>query len=123
LKGVMSASSAYQLESKDENSHKIVELVSPIGVHEVKAQMLGLVEGFLAQYGDLKFAWKLIGQHLSACNLYCSRDVVEIRPVLPPTLMHPPFAGARQRIYMSATLGEDGDLERSFGVKKIDRLP
>jgi len=43
--------------------------------------------------------------------------------VLSPTLTHAPFAGAVQRVYMSATLGDDGDLERCFGVKNITRLP
>lgn len=123
LKGVMSKTSAYRVESQDEDVEKTVELVSPIALHEVKNQMADVIMGFFDQFPELKYPWKLIGQHLSACNLYCSRDTIEIRPILPPTLTHPPFAGAKQRIYMSATLGEDGDLERSFGVKKIARLP
>jgi hypothetical protein len=36
--------------------------------------------------------------------------------------MHPPFAKAKQRIYMSATVGEGGELERIAGVEKITRL-
>jgi len=123
LKGVMTAMAAYRVESQEENSEKIVELISAIALYDVRHQLGDLVMAFLDQYPGLKYAWKQIGQHLSACNLYCSRDTIEIRPILPPTLTHGPYAGARQRIYMSATLGEDGDLERSFGVKKIARLP
>ena len=123
LKGVMSETAAYRVEAQNEKSEKIVELISPIALSEVKNQLNDLVMAFLEQYPGLKHPWKLIGQHISACNLYCSREIVEIRPILPPTLTHSPYAGASQRIYMSATLGEDGDLERSFGIKKIARLP
>ena len=123
LKGVMTATAAYRVETQDEKSEKTVELISPIALYDVKNQLGELVTAFLDQYPALKYAWKLMGQHLSACNLYCSCDTIEIRPILPPTLTHRPYAGARQRLYMSATLGEDGDLERSFGVKKITRLP
>jgi hypothetical protein len=123
LKGVMSETAAYRVEAPNEKSEKIVELVSPIAFWEVKNQLADLVMAFLEKSTSVKYPWKLIGQHVSACNLYCSSETVEIRPILPPTLTHPPYADARQRIYMSATLGEDGDLERSFGIKKIDRLP
>lgn len=123
LKGIMTATAAYRVESQHAHSEKTVELISPIALYDVKNQLGDLVMAFLDQYPSLKYPWKLIGQHLSACNLYCSCDTIEVRPILPPTLTHPPYAGARQRIYMSATLGEDGDLERSFGVKKISRLP
>jgi hypothetical protein len=38
-------------------------------------------------------------------------------------MTHEPFRQAKQRIYMSATLGESGELERTIGVSKITRLP
>jgi hypothetical protein len=123
LKGVMTETAAYRLEAPDEKSERIVELVSPIAFCEIKDQLGDLVMAFLEKYASVKYPWKMIGQHISACSLYCSSETIEIRPILPPTLTHPPFANARQRIYMSATLGEDGDLERSFGVKTIARLP
>jgi hypothetical protein len=34
-----------------------------------------------------------------------------------------PFENAKQRIYMSATLGAGGDLERLMGRSSITRLP
>jgi hypothetical protein len=51
-----------------------------------------------------------------------SREIL-IRPLIPPTYSHLPFANASQRIYMSATLGAGGDLERLTGRKDIKRLP
>ena len=45
-----------------------------------------------------------------------------VRPLIPPTWTHAPFTSARQRIYMSATLGAGGDLERLTGRRSIMRL-
>jgi hypothetical protein len=43
--------------------------------------------------------------------------------VIPATARQPQFANAAQRIYMSATLGAGGELERVLGVRQIERLP
>lgn len=67
-------------------------------------------------------AWRKITAHLDACIVYLSWREILIRPLSPPTETHAPFAGANQRIYMSATLGHGGDLERSLGVRRIERL-
>lgn len=72
---------------------------------------------------DLKYAWRMLGDHLRACQLYVSSAEVLIRPLIPPTWSHRPFAEATQRIFMSATLGAGGDLERLTGRSKIKRLP
>lgn len=69
------------------------------------------------------FAWSMIRNALQACCFYISWYELLIRPVIPPTLTHQPFAQAKQRIYMSATLGEGGELERITGVPIIHRLP
>lgn len=72
---------------------------------------------------DLKYSWMVIRDHLHACHVYLSWHSILIRPVIPPSLTHPPFANATQRIYMSATLGAGGDLERITGISSIYRLP
>jgi Rad3-related DNA helicase len=71
---------------------------------------------------SLQYPWSIIRDHLFACQMYTSVSGILVRPVIPPTRMHPPFAKAKQRIYMSATLGEGGELERIAGVEKITRL-
>ncbi len=71
---------------------------------------------------DLRFSWSLIRDHLDACHLYISPAEILIRPLIPPTSTHQPFSGAKQRVYMSATLGEGGELERLTGRKNITRL-
>ena len=72
---------------------------------------------------EQRFAWSMLVDHLRACQLYVSSSEVMIRPLIPPTWAHAPFAGATQRIFMSATLGAGGDLERLTGRTKIMRLP
>jgi Rad3-related DNA helicase len=118
---------------KNNNSGKFdrawVDLVSNIACYEVYSQLKETIEGIISQYQEnekykkLKYSWKAIESHLDVCSIYCSQNVIEIRPLIPPTLTHNPFSQATQRIYMSATLGDDGDIERVFGVKHISRLP
>lgn len=71
---------------------------------------------------ELNFSWRLIRDNLAACHVYLSYRGLLIRPLIPPTWTLNAFEGARRRIYMSATLGEGGDLERLTGREKIYRL-
>lgn len=71
---------------------------------------------------DLSFQWSVVRDHLYACHLYVGAQEILLRPLIPPTETHAPFANATQRLYMSATLGEGGDLERLTGRKTIKRL-
>lgn len=100
-----------------------VDLISLIASHEYINQITKIMGSFVSEYDDLRHSWGLLSSHLEACSLYISPRKIEVRPLIPPTQTHPPFSDAKQRIYMSATLGEDGDIERVFGVKKIARLP
>jgi Rad3-related DNA helicase len=101
---------------------KLVDQVSPIAWLDRVKQLREALDVALAESSE-RYSWRTISDYLSACTIYCSGTLFEIRPVIPPTLTHSPFADAKQRVYMSATLGEDGDLERSFGIRRIERLP
>lgn len=72
---------------------------------------------------NLRYPWSMLRHNLKACHLYLSSSEILIRPLIAPTWSHPAFDNAKQRIYMSATLGEGGDLERLLGRKHIERLP
>ena len=72
---------------------------------------------------DLRFSWNMVKDHLRGCQIFVSSNSLLIRPVIPPTQLFAPFADARQRLYMSGTLSERGELERSFGVRGITALP
>jgi hypothetical protein len=84
-----------------------------------------LIEIFDAHTANTKLAypWSVIRSHLLACQMYVSSNEILIRPLLPPTFSHASFVRARQRIFMSATLGAGGDLERLTGRKEIFRIP
>lgn len=70
-----------------------------------------------------KYAWDTIKGHFEACNIFISWDGFLIRPFIPPTRVHPAFNQAKQRVYMSATLGAGGELERLVGIGNIKRIP
>ncbi|WP_397568766.1 DEAD/DEAH box helicase [Schlesneria sp. T3-172] len=72
---------------------------------------------------NLRYTWSILRDSLQACHLYLSRRAILIRPLIPPSNAHAPFAGARQRLYMSATLGSGGDLERVTGRYPIHKIP
>lgn len=71
----------------------------------------------------LAFPWSSIRSHIAGCQLYVSSNEILLRPLLPPTYSHAAFDRAKQRIFMSATLGVGGDLERLTGRKDIHRIP
>ena len=106
----------------DKRGVNLIEKVSTAAIVEATET----ISAFLDEQtpgNDLKYPWSLLHGHLSACQLYFSYDGVLIRPFIPPTTTHQPFADAKQRVFMSATLGLGGDLERITGVRNIHRLP
>lgn len=68
---------------------------------------------------DIHFPWSLLRNKLDACLLLASINGIVIRPFIPPTHTHEPFSETKQRIYMSATLGGEGDLLMTYGVTSI----
>lgn len=80
------------------------------------------IDEFVETQVDMKFRWPSIRDNLHGCHLFMSTDMFLLRPLVPPTESHSPFANAVQRIYMSATLGDGGELERITGRRKIHRL-
>lgn len=72
---------------------------------------------------EVLFPWRQLADNLLACHVYLSVNQIMIRPLIPATWTHEPFSSPKQRIYMSATLGLGGDLERLTGRRAIKRLP
>lgn len=73
--------------------------------------------------GDASYRFKMIRANLASCLFYVSRREFYIRPMIPPTFEHDPFTSPTQRLYLSATLGDAGELERAFGRTGIKRVP
>jgi hypothetical protein len=100
-----------------------VEKIPTPSLAGVRAELVALVDQYVGAAADLKFRWQVIRDHVDACHLYLTPNEILLRPLIPPTWTHAPFTNARQRIFMSATLGEGGDLERLTGRPNIQRLP
>ena len=125
IETVLPPSFAHRLRSDDVPpwEQRDVELLPGIYLREKQSSLHDLLESSLSEGEPAWYSWQLIKDHLHACNLFISWANVLLRPVIPPTMTHPPFSRAHQRVYMSATLGSGGELERITGVKRIERLP
>jgi hypothetical protein len=89
---------------------------------ELTSQLIPVISEH-AEAADIAHPWKMIAEHLAACHLYLSSRELLLRPLVPPTWAHAAFEAPSQRIYMSATLGNGGDLERITGRRNIFRVP
>jgi hypothetical protein len=98
-----------------------VEKIPTPDLYDLRQELIALLDEQTVKF-DLKYPWSVLRDHLLACHIYISSNCILIRPVIPPTRTHKPFSQAKQRLYMSATLGEGGELERLSGVDKIVRL-
>ena len=106
-------------DSPDPGAHQQVRLVVPLR-HPGMTQTIDTV--LAALDAPHCFGYSMIRSALSSCLVYVSYGGILIRPVVPPTWETALFSGARQRVYLSATLGNGGELERSFGRPAIGRL-
>lgn len=89
---------------------------------EISDELHAAISENIDDNAEQRYAWRMLADHIRACQLYVSSSEVLLRPLIPPTWSHGPFAGATQRIFMSATLGAGGDLERLTGRPNIKRL-
>ncbi len=84
--------------------------------------LIELIEANINECRNAKHPWSKINENLEACQLFFSWGEINIRPLVPPTKTHSAFSDSDQRIYMSATLGDGGELERISGVRKINNI-
>lgn len=104
-------------------SHFEVELVAPPMVARLERRIARALDKYVEDGSPASYAWSAVRPGLASCLMYVSWSGILLRPLIAPTATLPQFADARQRVYMSATLGQAGELERSFGVQKIERIP
>lgn len=104
----------------DPGAHHQVRLILPA----VDPDAAATLDTALSSLGDsYKFEFAMIRSGLAACCVYVSYGGIQIRPMIPPTFQNSVFSGAGQRVYLSATLGAGGELERAFGRAEIVRMP
>jgi hypothetical protein len=102
-----------------------VHLASPLMVRGCGAQLEQVINRAATENKlttDAVFAAKALTGRLERCMVYLTPAAILIRPLIPPTSTHPAFSSPRRRLYMSATLGAGGELERAFGRRHITRV-
>jgi Type III restriction enzyme, res subunit/Helicase C-terminal domain len=105
------------------DAYWVEKLPSPL-VSQLKQSLIEIIDAHSNfNVPSIYFPWSLVRDHVDACQIYLASREILIRPLIPPTFSHHSFTSATQRIFMSATLGAGGDLERITGRKKIERLP
>ncbi len=109
-------------EPRGLSDHLWVQIVPAPLVWEWESEISSILDQAPVQ-SDLSYRWSVLKGNLRSCQLYVSPYEIMFRPVLPPTGSYAPFVSASQRLYMSATLGRGGELERLSGRKSILRLP
>ena len=100
-----------------------VEMVAPTMVARLEARLARALDQHVEPGESASYAWSAVRPGLASCLMYVSWGRILIRPLIAPTGTLLQFSDARQRVNMSATLGQSGELERSFGIDKIDRIP
>ncbi len=65
---------------------------------------------------EIKFSWPLIKESLSLCRCVISADKIEISPHCIPIHMIPSVVNAPRKLFMTATLVDDGILATHFGI-------
>ena len=119
LKGVLPPTDYQKLIDGDSSawdSNWVDKIPTPL-INPLIPELVSIIDVHVAD-SDLRYSWGLLRTHLDACHVYIGTRELLIRPLLPPTHTHSPFVNAKQRIYMSATLGEGGELERLTARQK-----
>jgi hypothetical protein len=98
----------------------IVEMLGPEVV--VRARLLEAANDAIPADGNARWAAGMLTGHDGACCAFVGWDEVLVRPMVVPSEMHAGFADARQRVYLSATLGQGGELERVFARSRVERV-
>lgn len=124
FKDHISVSDYHKLTTDEDNIYDrawVEKIPSPVFFNLIPT-LIPLIDEY-SRGNQLSYQWQMIRDNLHACHCYISQSEILIRPLIPPSDTHLPFSKATQRIYMSATLGQGGDLERLTGRSNIKRLP
>jgi len=79
-------------------------------------------DGESREVTDLGFRWERVRPTLDSLLCFLSPDEVELRPVCYPAKGFEGLSAPAQRIFMSATLHDAGDLQRRLGSDAITKI-
>lgn len=109
----------------DPYTKQTVDLLPQPFLYEKYEQLVTLFESYLQtkDYDEnIFFSYKFLANNIKNMQVYISWSEILFRPWIIPSQTYPPFANAKLRLYMSATFGSNGDLERMMGISKIQRI-
>lgn len=106
----------------DPTQKSVVNVLAGYQQFEILQSLTSFLDSTVGDYEDLKYNYSQISHQFECCHLYYNWKEILIRPVIPPSLTNETFNNAKQRIFMSATLGNGGDLERVTGIKEFMRI-
>lgn len=98
------------------------DVVTPFLTGDSSERLDALRKGVEGLPDSFKFQRAMVESSLETCLTLLSHDAISIRPMVPPTITNLPFTQPHQRVFLSATLGKGGELERSFGLDEIHRI-
>lgn len=101
------------------------ELLSSIDQVEVAERLREIIDSshYLKSDEDLGYRWNRIRNRINEANIYLGLNSIWIRPYIYPLTSNWHYEQAQQRLYMSATVGDPGDLSRQLGTNKIEKIP
>nr|WP_279630195.1 DEAD/DEAH box helicase [Rathayibacter festucae] len=108
--------------SADTFTDQEVRLLPLVAVSQRLQEIDGVLSTHLVDRSPEWYGFRRLRARLASCLFYVSRSGWYIRPMIPPTFDHDAFTDPIQRLYLSATLGEAGELERAFGRSPISRI-
>lgn len=100
------------------------ELLSFIDQIEISQRLREIIDTspILETDSDLEYRWRRMRNSLNESNIYCSVNSIWIRPYIYPFESNSQYYNTAQRIYLSATIGNPGDLGRRLGVRGISKI-
>lgn len=99
------------------SSEDRVDLVELSSWYDNKENILNLLQN--CNQDSIRFTLQNLGNNLEICNIFVSYDKILIKPFLSPTFKNLHYHNAKQRIFLSATMGISGDIERLTGINEI----
>lgn len=94
-----------------------VDLIELSSWYDNKENILNLLQN--SNQDNIKFTLQNLGNNIEICNIYVSYDKILIKPFLPPAFRNLHYNNAKQRIFLSATMGISGEIERLAGQNDI----
>ncbi len=99
------------------SSETRVDLVELSSWYDNKEKIINLLQA--CEESSIHFPLQNLCENIDTCNIFVSEDKIYIKPFLPPIFKHSHYNNAKQRIFLSATMGNTGDIERITGQYDI----